>query len=51
MANLMDTFIEGNPLSFSNPNFEHELKEYTYKNIFILLKHLYDETELIKEIK
>ena len=50
IANLMDTFIEVNPLSFSNPNFEYNLKEYTFKNIFILLKHLYDETELTNEI-
>lgn len=43
MGNLIDNFIEGDPLGFSSPYFEFNLKEYVFKNILILLKEVYIE--------
>lgn len=50
MVNLMDHFIESDPLRYSSPNFHSNLKHYVYKNICILLQHLYDEDILEEEI-
>ncbi len=41
MGNLIDNFIEGDPLSFSSPYFEFNLKDYVQRNTFILLKEVY----------
>lgn len=43
MGNLIDNFIEGDPLGFSSPYFESNLKEYVFENILILLKEVYIE--------
>ena len=55
MGNLIDNFIEGDPLGFSSPYFEFNLKDYVQRNTFILLKEVYigktqdNETEQKKE--
>ena len=57
MGNLIDNFIEGDPLGFSSPYFEFNLKDYVQRNTFILLKEVYigktqdNETEQKKEQK
>ena len=50
MVNLMDHFIETDPLRYSSPNFHSNINHYVYKNISILLNHLYDEDVLEEEI-
>ena len=51
MGNLIDNFIEGDPLGFSNPQFDFNLKEYVFTNTFLLLKELYAEKTQEKELK
>ena len=51
MGNLIDNFIEGDPLGFSNPQFDFNLKEYVFTNTFILLKELYTDKTQEKELK
>ena len=48
LSSLVDNFITGDPLGFSNPNFEYNLKEYVFNNIFLLLKNVYDNEELLE---
>ncbi len=49
MGNLIDNFIEGDPLGFSSPYFEFNLKDYVQRNTFILLKEAYIGKTLDKE--
>lgn len=51
MGNLIDNFIEGEPLGFSSPHFENNLKNYVFNNILILLKELFDETLIEEELE
>jgi len=48
MGSLIDNFITGDPLGYSNVNFEYNLKEYVFNSIFLLLKNVYDNEELLK---
>ncbi len=50
IVNLMDYFIENDPLNYSNPKFHSKIKEFVHKNIFMLLQHLYDEVILKEEL-
>jgi len=45
MGTLIDNFIEGDVLGFSNPYFELNLKEYVFKNMSISLKEVFNTGE------
>ena len=40
MGTLIDNFIEGDALGFSNPYFELNMKEYVFKNMSMSLKEV-----------
>lgn len=46
MSNIMDTYIEKNPLGVSSPYFEDDLKEYVVSNVLTGLKEFYEESRL-----
>jgi len=50
IVNLMDYFIENDPLQYSSPYFHSNIKEFVHKNIFMLLQHLYEEDILKEEL-
>ena len=41
MGTLIDNFIEGDALGFSNPYFELNLKEYVFKNMLMSLREVF----------
>ena len=41
IATLIDNFIEGDPLGFSNSYFELKLKDYVFKNMLISLREIF----------
>jgi putative phage-type endonuclease len=51
MSNMMDIYINENPLEFSSPHFEDNLKDYVITNMTVVLKHLYDESRLILKLE
>lgn len=46
MGNLIDNFIEGDPLGYSSPKFELNLKDYVFTNMLLPLKEIYGEKQL-----
>jgi len=46
MGNLIDNFIEEDPLRFSCPKFEINLKDYVFTNMLLILKEIYSETQI-----
>ena len=42
MTNMMDNYIESDPLTFGNHNFEYNLQSYVIENMTLLLNNLYD---------
>ena len=42
MGTLIDNFIEGDALGFSNPYFELNMKEYVFKNMSMSLKEVFN---------
>lgn len=46
MGNLIDNFIEGDPLEYSSPKFELNLKDYVFTNMLLPLKEIYGEKQL-----
>jgi len=51
MTNMMDSYIESDPLKFGNYNFEYNLQSYVIDNIIPLLNNLYDNNTNINIIK
>ena len=49
IGSLIDNFITGDPLGYSNMQFEYNLKDYVFNNIFLLLKNVYENEELLKK--
>ena len=43
IATLIDNFIEGDPLGFSCPYFELNLREYVFNNMLISLKEIFND--------
>ena len=50
MAYLIDNLIEGDPLGYSCPKFESNLKEYVLKNTLLVMKEIHGETHLEKQL-
>ena len=48
MGTLIDNFIEGDALGFSNPHFEFNLKEYVFKNMLMSLNEVFYDNNCIK---
>ena len=46
MSNIMDTYIEKNPIGVSSPYFEDDLEEYVISNVLVGLKEFYEESAL-----
>jgi len=49
MSDLMDVYIEENPLEFSSSYFEDNLKYYVITNMFVVLKDLYSDEALLQD--
>lgn len=49
MGNLIDNFIMNDPLGYSSPYFDENLKEYVFKNMLLTLNELFVEDELLKD--
>lgn len=46
MSNIMDTYIEKNPIGVSSPYFEDDLEDYVISNVLVGLKEFYEESAL-----
>lgn len=49
MSDLIDVYIEENPLEFSSSYFEDNLKYYVITNMFVVLKDLYGDEALLQD--
>jgi len=47
ISNVIDTYIETNPLGFSSPYVEDDLKDYVISNVLVGLHGLYDEIAIL----
>ena len=47
MGNLIDNFIEGDPLGYSCPKFELNLKDYVFTNMLLILKEICSEKQIV----
>ena len=48
IGNLIDNFITNDPLGFSSPYFNDNMREYVFKNIFITISELFDKQDMLK---
>ena len=48
MGNLIDNFIEGDPLGYSCPKFELNLKDYVFTNMLLILKEICSEKQIVQ---
>ena len=49
IGNLIDNFITNEPLGFSSPYFNDNMREYVFKNTFITISELFDKEETLKQ--
>ena len=49
MGNLIDNFIMNDPLGYSSPYFDENLKEYVFKNMLLTLNEIFVEDGLLKD--